>query len=325
MPARRPNLFLIGSMKAGTTYLSELLSTHPAVFMSLPREPCHFADPRVLRKTWPLMYRLGYWRSAERYLNLFANAGDARIIAEGSTVYTQAPRFAQVPERILAACPDAKFIYIIRDPIERTLSHYWHRVWWWGERRPIAEAIRADSHYIDTSYYAYQLEIYLRHVARERIHVLTLEELVTEPLTHLARLFSWLGIDPTFRPILDGAFSNPTPAIVEQARGFGVLDRIRKSRLYAGIGPHVPAQLRKLAVKLAVREVRTAEVPTEAVKAYLRPIQRRQTTELSELLGREFPEWTTLFPELAASGRTTAGVGNLGEACLADPSCDPIF
>lgn len=314
MPARRPNVFLIGSMKAGTTFLSELLSTHPAVFMSLPREPCHFADPRALRKTWPVMYRQGYWRSAERYLNLFAKAGDAKIIAEGSTVYTQAPRFAQVPERILEACPEARFVYIIRDPIERTLSHYWHCVWWWGERRRIAEAIRRDSHYIDTSYYAHQLEVYLRHVPLERIHVLTLEELVTEPLTHLTRLFSWLGIDPAFRPILDGAFSNPTPVIVEQARGFGVLDRIRKSPLYARIGPQIPARMRKLGVKLAVREVRTAEVPTDTVQAYLRPIQRRQTAELSKLLGREFPQWTTLFSEPVGSARTASAIGDPGKA-----------
>lgn len=314
MLARRPNVFLIGSMKAGTTYLSELLSTHPEVFVSLPREPCHFADPGALRKTWPLMYRLGYWKSAERYFNLFVNAGDARIIAEGSTVYTQAPRFAHVPERILEACPDAKFVYIIRDPVERTLSHYWHRVWWWGERRSMAEAIRADSHYIDTSYYAYQLEIYLRHVPRERIHVLTLEELVTEPVTHLTRLFTWLGIDPTFRPILDGAFSNPTPPIVERARGFGLLDRIRKSPLYARIGPRIPGGMRRLGVKLAVREIRTAEVPVDAVKAYLRPIQRPQTEELSRLLGREFPQWTTLFPEPTGSTRAASASGDRGKA-----------
>jgi sulfotransferase family protein len=325
MSAPRPNVFLIGSMKSGTTYLSELLTRHPAIFMSLPREPCHFADPRVLRKVWPLMYRLGYWRSTERYLELFANAGEAKIIAEGSTVYSQAPRFTHVPERILEACPDAKFIYIIRDPVERTLSHYWHRVVWWGERRRIEQAIRDDPHFIDTSHYAHQLEIYLRHVPRERIHVLTLEELVAEPGTHLMRLFGWLGVDTKLQLPVDDAFCNPTPATVEQARGFGMLDRFRKSPVYARIEPLVPAPLRKRAVKLAVREVRTAEVPTEAVKAYLRPIQRRQTTELSELLGREFPLWTTLFPELVVSGRATAGIGNPGKACLVDPSCDLIF
>lgn len=292
-----PNTFLIGSMKAGTTYLSELLAAHPEVFMSSPREPCHFADPKVLRRVWPLMWRMGYWRGAERYSGLFANAGEAKIIAEGSTVYSQAPLFSHVPERILESCPEAKFVYILRDPLERTLSHYWHRVTWWGERRALAEAIREDPHYLNTSDYAYQLRAYLRRVPRQRVYVLTLEELIADPVTQLRALFGWLGVDPTFRPALSGALTNPTPATVEQARGFGVLNRIRYSPIYARIGPRIPGPIRKLALKLAVREVWTADVPLEAVKAYLRPIQSRQVAELSELLRREFPRWTTLFAE----------------------------
>ena len=73
----RPNLFLVGSMKAGTSYLSGLLGAHPSVFMGFPKE-CHFVDGRVLRRVWPSARRQGYWRSAERYLGLFAAAGGRR-------------------------------------------------------------------------------------------------------------------------------------------------------------------------------------------------------------------------------------------------------
>jgi hypothetical protein len=300
MPALRPNTFLIGSMKAGTTYMSDLLARHPEVFMCSPREPCYFVDSRVLRQVWPWVWQRGYWRSADRYLELFARAGAARVVAEGSTVYSQAPRFAHVPERILDMCPDAKFIYIIRDPVERTISHYWHRVTWWGERRPLFEAVREDRHYVDTSDYALQLRTYLQHVPRERIYVLTLEELAEDPLRHLSALYGWLGVDPAFRPTLDGAFTNPTPPTVEQARGLGWLNRMRHSPTYGWVGPRIPSRLRKLVLSLAVREIRTADVPLEAVEAYLRPIQTRQASELSELLGRKFPRWTTLYAATAS-------------------------
>jgi hypothetical protein len=82
MSRPRPNPFLIGSMKSGTTHLSALLADHPAVFMSSPKEPCHFVDGKTLRKIWPYMWRRGFWKSAELYLSLFAGAGDARVIGE---------------------------------------------------------------------------------------------------------------------------------------------------------------------------------------------------------------------------------------------------
>jgi hypothetical protein len=297
MPTPRPNTFLIGSMKAGTTYLSELLATHPEIFMSSPREPCHFADPKVLRRVWPWMWRQGYWRSTERYLALFAGAGAQRVLAEGSTVYSQAHLFTQVPQRILEMRPDARFIYLIRDPLERAVSHYWHRVNWWGERRPPVRALREDPHYLSTSDYAYQLQAYLQHVPHDRIYVLTLEELVSDPLPQLAALFGWLGVDPTFQPPLGDAFTNSTPPTVEMARGLGVLNQLRRSPFNAR--PWGPASMRRALVRFAVREVRPADVPLEDVAAYLRPIQQRQTEELSRLLGRTFPRWTTLFAETA--------------------------
>jgi hypothetical protein len=291
-------------MKSGTTYLSELLKMHPDVFVSSPREPCHFVDPAVLRTVWPQMWQRGYWRSVERYLSLFAAAGDARIIAEGSTAYSQAPLFTRVPERILEFSPDAKFIYIMRDPVERTLSHYWHRVRWWGERRQPLSAIRENQLYLSASHYAHQLRAYLQHVPKQRIYVLTFEELIADPLKNVQALYAWLGVEPAFAPVLDYAPTNPTPATVEQVRGFGALNHIRRSAFYARVEPWLPASLRKLARGLAVRDIRPADACVEAVEHYLRPIQTRHTAELSQLLGRGFAEWATLF---ATASATRAG------------------
>ena len=53
MKSPRPNLFLIGSMKSGTSYLSELLGAHPAVFMSSEKEPTYFVDPRSCARDGP--------------------------------------------------------------------------------------------------------------------------------------------------------------------------------------------------------------------------------------------------------------------------------
>lgn len=295
MSVARPNLFVIGSMKSGTTYLTGLLGAHPEVFMSVPKEPCYFVDQRELRSAWPYMWKQGWWRSEDRYLSLFGLAGDAKVIAEASTVYSKLPRFAHVPERILEFNPQSRFIYIMRDPVERAISHYWHRVRWWRERRSISAAIRSDPQYLDVSYYAMQLKAYLRHVAGDRVYVLTHEALIAEPAAQIARVYEWLGIASSFRPPNMGIPANVRPEVFEQVRGLGLLDNVRRTWLYSSIGPHVPRAVRRLGSLLAAGPIRPAEIPDADVRDYLRPIQLVQTEELSKMLNRRFPEWSTLY------------------------------
>jgi Sulfotransferase family len=297
MKTPRPNLFLIGSMKSGTSYLSELLGAHPAIFMSAEKEPTYFVDPTVLRRDWPRMWAQGYWRSEERYLNLFAAAGDAAVIGEGSTCYAKLPMYTHVVDRILAFNPQARFIYIMRDPIERTISHYWHFVGSSKERRPMLAAIQANPEYTNVSYYARQLAEYLRHVERERIFVLTFEELLASPAEQMSRIYAWLGVDSSFR-LPDIGARHVTPAVVEQARGgLAFLNRFRGTSTYGKLGRYIPRAARRLGSQVVARRVRRAEVSTQQVCAYLRPLQLRQTDELASLLGRTFREWKTIFAE----------------------------
>jgi hypothetical protein len=305
----RPNLFIIGSMKSGTTYLSGLLAEHPAVFVSSPKEPCYFVDQKTLRRVWP--DRKLYLQRANDYLSLFAAAGDAAVIAEASTVYSQLPVFPGVAERILAFSPKARFIYIMRDPVERTISHYWHRVRWWGERRSLRAALRLDPHYREVSHYARQLNAYLRHVERDRIYVLTYEALVSRPFEQLQHIYAWLGVAGDFRPAKLGIPNNVLPDVIEQVRGFGLLDRLRHSATYHKVGRYIPRPVRSFAAGLAVRPLRPADLDTSEVRSLLRPQQQLETEELGRLLKRSIPEWTTLYagetPHLTVAARYSVG------------------
>jgi hypothetical protein len=282
-------------MKAATTYLSGILAAHPSIFVSEPKEPCFFVDQKILRKIWPHVWQLGYWRSAARYLSLFAGAGDAQVIAEASTTYSQAPLFAGVPARILDFNADARFIYVLRDPVERTISHYWHTVNWWGERRSMLDAIRSNPHYADVSHYAMQLREYLAHVPLDRLYVLTYESLRSDPHREIEAIYRWLGVDAALRPPDAAVPVNATPAVVEQVRGLGILQGFRNSRLNGLLSPAVPKAAREFGARLAVRNLRPGDYPTAEVKATLRPRQRLETEALSTLLQRRFPEWTTLY------------------------------
>jgi hypothetical protein len=263
--------------------------------MTPVKEPCYFVDQRDLRRAWPHMWRKGYWRSAEHYLALFADAGEATVIAEASNLYSQLPAIAGVPERILSFSPDARFIYLMRDPVERTLSHYWHHVRWSGEHRAMLAALRADPQYTATSHYARQLSAYLQHVARERMYILTLEALSHNPTREMSRLYAWLGVDASFRAADADVDTNARPDTFERVRGRGLLDRVRRTPAYGKIAPHVPAPLRTLGRGLALRTTSTAEAPLAEVRTYLRTRQLGETEELGRLLNRGFPEWKTLY------------------------------
>jgi len=145
---RKPNLFVIGAMKPGTTYLNKLLGAHPSIFMCSPEEPSYFVDQKQLRRLWPEAWDLGFWRSEDYYLRLFQSSGDAVVVGEASTNYTKRPLVYGVPERIHRFNPDSRFIYLLRDPNQRTISHYWHMVRFGAERRPMLEAIRTEPQYL---------------------------------------------------------------------------------------------------------------------------------------------------------------------------------
>src|ERR671923_1441551 len=152
-----PNLIVIGAAKCGTTSLHEYLDAHPEVAMSREKELDFFVE----EKSWG--------RGVEWYERQFA---DAPVRGESSPSYTAYPRYRGVPERIRTVVPDAKLVYLVRDPIERIVSHFRHR----QVVRPGAlEDAFADPYrregLVAPSRYWLQLERYLEHFPPEQILV----------------------------------------------------------------------------------------------------------------------------------------------------------
>lgn len=298
MSAPRPNLFIVGAMKSGTSTLHALLDGHPEIFLSEPKEPSYFVDLEDLESpAREVVERWGFWRSEEHYLALFAEAGGARIVGESSTNYSKRPKMQGVSERIAEFAPGARILYILRDPVERTISHYWHAVSQRKERRDLVTALEQESHYREVSHYAFQLEPYLNRFGSERVRVLTLEELRADPEAQLAELFGWLGVDAGFESTQSGRRDNVTPGEIERVRGAGRLDAFRNSTLWNRVGPLIPGAIRRLGRSLAAERVDRSEEDVERAARLLRPRQREQTAELGQLLGRSFEEWGLLHSD----------------------------
>jgi len=282
--SRKTNLFVIGAMKSGSTSLHYYLADHPEIFMCEPKEPWYF----VKEKNWH--------KGEDWYASLFAEAGDdVRYLGESSADYTMMPKFQGVPERIAAYNPEARFIYVLRDPVQRSISHYWHNVRWHGERRDLLAALHEDPDLVDFSNYHLQLATFRKIFPAERFYVLSFEEMVARPEETMARMFTWLGVDAAFVPPSLGQEKNVTPATVPMVRGLGLLHRLRHSRAWDRVHRFFPASLKGLGNKMATRDVVRKEQPVRPAIVYLRPRLQAQVEPLCELLGRSFPEWTTLF------------------------------
>jgi len=138
------------------------------------------------------------------YLKLFDQAGDAPIIGEASTSYLWAPQAAQ---RIQAQVPHAKIIIMLREPVSRAYSHYLNDLREGYEPRPPLQAFQEDyqsprkgwgvNHlYVDLGFYTDQIARYYAVFPQDQILVIFFEELVTDPPATLARVLTFLGLEP---------------------------------------------------------------------------------------------------------------------------------
>jgi len=288
-----PNFFFIGAMKSGTSYLHDLLSDHPEIFMSQVKEPTHFVDKNELAKISPWIARQAFWQSS-KYLKLFDGAHGFPVVGESSTNYSKSPLATHVPERIHEFCANAKILYIMRDPMNRAISHFWHQVSHHSETRGLLQAFQENPEYLHVSNYCHQLKGYIDVFPSDSIYTLTYEELRSQPLLALSSIYDWLGVHPDHQPSLIGTRVNQTARTMQQARGFGMLDRLRQSYAWSKVSKIAPLALKRVGRNLATRNVDrdtrfTAEEP--AAIDYLLSKLRDPTKQLADMLERDFPDW----------------------------------
>jgi hypothetical protein len=177
-----PNLIIIGAMKCGTTSLHFQLRRHPQVAMSRDKELNFFVE------------ELNWRKGVEWYASRFP-AGTA-IRGESSPSYSCAARFAGVPERMHGVVPDARLVYLVRDPVERLISHWVHKVAAGTESRALQEAALDELKYVDRCRYWRQISAYLEYYPRSRILILDMNDLSQEPAGTLRKVLEFLDVDP---------------------------------------------------------------------------------------------------------------------------------
>lgn len=131
---KRPNFFIVGAPKCGTTSLYSYLRSHPSVFLSEHKEPNFFCDDYA--------DEIRRYDNEEDYLEgCFSRAGDShQVVGEGSVLYLSSERAL---ERIRDFSPQARILIAVREPVEMLKSLHNHLLYWtWEDERDLWRAWR---------------------------------------------------------------------------------------------------------------------------------------------------------------------------------------
>ena len=204
---QKPEFLVIGAQKAGSTSLYEYLVQHPLISAAKTKEVQYFSNlfingERWYRSNFPFLWRQG-------------------MTGEATPYYLFHPL---APKRIHNYNPAMKIIVVLREPVKRAISHYYHAVSHGFESREIAEAFTNEEcmvkeeekklcadptfqsfkhqelSYVSRGFYAKQLDRYAHLFNADNLLILRSEDLFEDPLQVLMQTFTFLQVDASFIP-----------------------------------------------------------------------------------------------------------------------------
>ena len=198
-----PDFVICGAMKSGTSTLHAILATHPDIY--IPDGELHYFDYDNIAEHPDFNYfsHKNNWLSntaittleelANWYDNQFSLMDSVKILGEDSTTYLSSP---MAFKRIASLDKPTKVIVILRHPTARTYSQYWHEVRAGRAIYSFEKTLQyIPNSILSRSQYARDLSLLLRYIPRERVKIITFEELVESPQSLILQLCQFLNVD----------------------------------------------------------------------------------------------------------------------------------
>lgn len=206
-----PSFLIIGAAKSGTTSLYSYLGQHPNLIRGYSQE-VHFFDGGLDPNRDDFARGERWYR---KHFPLIDDMGDADQTFESSPLYIYHPLAA---ERMYRLLPRVRLIALLRNPIERAISHYFHERRHGREPLELGQALAAeearlqpalargdfkDVAFIHLSYkrrglYGEQIQRFRQYFPADQMMIVNHEQLFADPHAGLRRIFAFLGVDPDF-------------------------------------------------------------------------------------------------------------------------------
>ncbi len=278
---RYPDFIGLGAQRAGTSWIYSCLYEHPNIY--LPVKEIHFFSRE---RNWSKGY--------EWYEAIFEKCPQDAKTGEFSTSYLSDPA---TPERIHERYPDVKLIACLRNPLDRAHSNYLNDIMA-GVVEPevtFGEALKKHPGYIERGRYASHLKRYLQAFSMDQILLLIYEDSLKNPVSFIATIYEFIGVDPSFVPSM-------VDTIVNKGRvpRFVWLDHLlrRASDFLRSKGLHNLWWLTKRAgLGDKIRALNTQEIasrdrgPGLSEREMLYEVLESEIAGLEKLMGHNLEEW----------------------------------
>ncbi|MBB5985654.1 sulfotransferase domain-containing protein [Sphingobium lignivorans] len=309
----RPNLFILGAPKCGTSSLFDWLARHPDVRGSRVKEPFFLTDPAHPLSRRPNAAADGL----EAYQTLFAPAdADAPIRMEGTTHYV----FDPMARDVISGMADARAIIVLREPAMRVYSSFQYTLNNLARLRPGLSFARylelmdsgtplmpdwcrhPGSAYVlerEVTYSRYILHVapWLEALGPDRLKLLVMEDMVRDPNGTVDGLLDWLGLDPSTMPRMEKAARNRTESIR--------MSRLQATARYLNARIRPPAALRDVLKRgYGALQYRTSRgMPAEDARAIesLRGRLAADNAALAALTGLDLAAWSIAKPAVRSA------------------------
>lgn len=182
-----PNLYCAGTVKAGTSTLYAILNQHPDIFFSYKKEIMYFNGSQNKGEDW--------------YADYFKNAGDYLYRCDFTPRYFVLENFPDEVMRVSG--PETKFIFMLRNPVDRIFSHYsMRKLNRSDEKETIEDMVTGiEAGGAINEYRMINLGFYHRHISRllekfpmENIHIIIFEDFIKDIRGEVLKLFRFLGL-----------------------------------------------------------------------------------------------------------------------------------
>ena len=303
----KPNLFIVGQPKSGTTALHQFLGQHPEIYMSSIKEPHFFCSDFHLESDRAYGKKRFYdFRSESAYLQLFSKAKNVKVAGESSTNYL----YSQVAaDKIHNFNPDAKIIIILREPAKFLYSLHSHYVKFTEENEPdflTALSIEGDRreekvlsprvtspsylYYSQRVHYSQQVKRYCDRFKPEQIKVIIFEEFKSDNDRVFREVLEFLQVEPNFSPEYAAVNVNKEVKFefVNNLINNPVVKSITKNLLSQEFNEFVRDNIVE---RFLWHQAPKASMP-ESIKMQLMEQYRPEVIKISELLDRDLvSEW----------------------------------